>query len=252
MLHVLWHSKPNQHEGKKYAITLYINDSNPHFCVFFYLEKRAPRVNYKKPEHFNLWWCAIVVVTLFWIRLFFTFWPELSGIGMRISDDPIIEGFSFYLFYSFSNYWFHRVKHSNPICWMLHKLHHSTSHMESKLAFYRHPLEVIANGAYLIILGRLVFDISIYGVAIALLIEGSLEVFHHSNIKIGKRFEWIGHIVQTPDMHLIHHEFNLHRYNYSPFLWDTIFRTARIPKQDKCTRLGFKNSNNIIKFMLLK
>lgn len=123
--------------------------------------------------------------------------------------------------------------------------------MQTLVAFFRHPLEIMMNTVYLLLIGKLVFGASIEAIALALAIEGCLETFHHANIRISKKFYWIGYIIQLPHMHLVHHEYGLHKYNYSPFCWDAIFGTVAIShKWNK--RLGFADSNNIKKYFLLK
>lgn len=123
--------------------------------------------------------------------------------------------------------------------------------MDTRVAFFRHPLEIIVNSIYLIIIGKILFNATVVEVAIALMIEGALETFHHSNIKIHKKINFIGYIIQTPAMHLVHHEYKLHRYNYSPFLWDFVFKTAKIPNIDK-KKLGFSYSNKVFKILIFK
>ncbi|MFT5117230.1 MAG: sterol desaturase/sphingolipid hydroxylase (fatty acid hydroxylase superfamily) [Kiritimatiellia bacterium] len=55
-------------------------------------------------------------------------------------------GALFFLIYSFFNYWWHRLKHSNPIIWRyIHRFHHVPSKMEVALIFFKHPLEIVAN-----------------------------------------------------------------------------------------------------------
>ena len=72
-----------------------------------------------------------------------------------------------------------------PTAWKyLHKMHHSTSHMDSRVAFYRHPLEMVVNTVILFVLGKIILDVSANAVAMALVIEGILETFHHANIKL--------------------------------------------------------------------
>ncbi len=122
--------------------------------------------------------------------------------------------------------------------------------METSIAFYKHPTEYILNSVIVITLGWF-FSVPVEAIAIALTIEGCLESFHHSNINIPKKFEWIGWIIQTPKMHLIHHEYGEHRYNYATFLWDTVFKTARVSTKWN-GRLGFKSSFDTKSHVLLK
>lgn len=223
------------------------------FVFFFILERRFPHIRHPIPKYFTFWWCALGIFALIWLRQVFFAWPHIETHLLSLPfSNPLAEGAVFYLFYSFGNYWFHRWKHSNHFLWrFVHKLHHSPSHMETKMAFYRHPIEIAINTVYLIVLGKLLLNISTDALAVALAIEGCLECFHHSNIAFSKRFRWLGHVIQLPGMHLIHHELGLHRYNYGPFLWDGVFNTLAFPEHWN-EKLGFKNSNTVIPFLLCK
>ncbi|WP_460236951.1 sterol desaturase family protein [Aurantivibrio plasticivorans] len=216
------------------------------FIFFFMLERLIPKHNHPIARGFTFWWAALGIFCLLWLRLVFFYWVDLpNGFLSLEAFNPVVQGFMFYVFYSFGNYWIHRWKHQNSILWrFVHHLHHSPSHMESRLAFYRHPLEVFFNTVYLIFLGKVIFNISPDVLAIALAIEGCLECFHHSNIQVPRWMRPLGYVIQLPGMHLVHHEYRLHKFNYAPFLWDCVFNTVKIPEMwDK--QLGFSNSHDI-------
>ena len=202
-----------------------------------------------------MFWCALGIFAILWIKVILFAWKNINfdiGITLPEKINIIEQGLLFYLIYSFSNYWFHRWKHSNPILWKyLHLLHHSPTHMDTRVAFFRHPLEIFVNTLYLILIGKIIFNVPVEVIAIALTIEGLLETFHHSNIRISKKLDWLGYIIQLPKMHLIHHKKNLHRYNYSPFLWDSIFNTIKIEKYDN-KPLGFSYSDKLLRILLFK
>ncbi len=222
------------------------------FIFFYTLERFYPDKNHPVAPFFNFWWMALGLFALLWLRVVFFIWIDLPK-GLIEIDAPIVaQGFIFYLFYSCGNYWFHRWKHSNHFLWRyIHHLHHSPSQMETKIAFYRHPLEILTNTVYLIALGKFLFDLPFEALAIALAIEGCLECFHHSNIRFPKKLYWLGYVFQLPGMHLVHHEYGLHKYNYAPFLWDTVFGTLKISHQWK-GRLGFSQSNDIRSMFLFR
>lgn len=214
------------------------------FSFFVILERLLPNRKQIRPHNFGLWWLAIVVFALIWLRLLLYYWAEVPVVVVEHNLSDMQAGFAFYLLYSFGNYWFHRWKHANGFLWKyIHRLHHSPSHMETPVAFFRHPGEIFVNTLYLIILGK-TFGVSADVLCIALTIEGCLECFHHSNIKTPKWLRPLGYIVQLPEMHLVHHEYKLHRYNYAPIFWDGLFGTARVPC-DWQGRLGFDTSNDI-------
>lgn len=222
------------------------------YLIFHLVERSYPNNNHRKPPFFGWYWVVLGFFAIIWLRVSLFIWLEFTGLGVKVSSDWWVEGGVFYLVYSFSNYWFHRFKHSNLTAWKyLHTFHHSPSHMEARIAFYRHPLEVVANSILLMLLGKVLLDVSVVAVAFALLIEGGLEVFHHSNIRLDRRLRWIGYIVQTPEMHLVHHQKGVHRYNYSPFLWDAVFGSVRFP-DGEVKSLGFSKSEDIFGFLIFK
>lgn len=221
---------------------------------FFLLERRFPARTHNRVPYWNVWFCGIALFSLVWLKLLFYVWVTVDDTAL-LSLDEIAIGYQvlvFYATYSLGNYWFHRWKHTSHLLWRcLHRFHHSPAHMETLVAFYRHPLEIFANTIYIILLGKILFGASTEVVAIALAIEASLEIFHHSNIRIAKRYRWIGYIIQIPEMHLVHHQKGLHRYNYATCLWDTIFGTIYIPRQWN-GKVGFADSAKTGKLFLLK
>ena len=63
---------------------------------------------------------------------------------------------------------------------------------------------------------------------LAIIITTFLGIFQHTNVKTPR---WLGYIIQRPESHNIHHEKNVHAYNYSDLpIFDIIFKTFRNPK----------------------
>lgn len=111
---------------------------------------------------------------------------------------------------------------------------------------------MIANAIVLCVLGKFVLDVSVEAVAMALVIEGCLEAFHHSNIKTPRWLRPLGYIVQLLEQHLVHHMRGMHRYNYSPLtLWDTVFGTVQFPAGHSM-QLGFKHSDHAWPYITFK
>ena len=53
-----------------------------------------------------------------------------------------------YLAITFVYYWWHRARHEIGFLWRwFHQVHHSPQRIEVLTSFYKHPLELIANGA---------------------------------------------------------------------------------------------------------
>jgi sterol desaturase/sphingolipid hydroxylase (fatty acid hydroxylase superfamily) len=65
------------------------------------------------------------------------------------------------------------------------------------------------------------------------------ELFYHSNIKTPR---WVKYFIQTPELHSIHHQLDVHRYNFAGLpLWDRLFGTYRNANQF-AERCGFSAS----------
>jgi len=66
-----------------------------------------------------------------------------------------------------------------------------------------------------------------------------LSTFQHWNINTPRA---LGYIISRPEMHALHHEFDIHARNYSEFaIWDMIFGTYENPMHFE-GRVGFVDS----------
>lgn len=220
---------------------------------FMWAERRWPHQTRRKHRGFNRTWATVLAFAWLWAQVLLYGWSAWATDQPILANHWVPEGFTYYLIYSCVNYWAHRLKHAWQPAWKyLHYMHHSPSHMESRVAFYRHPVELIANSLVLILTGKLLFNVSPEAIALALTIEGSLETFHHSNIRLQKRIRPLGYLIQTPEQHLLHHQRGLHARNYSPItLWDTIFGTVAFPAQS-VQDLGFKDKGRAWPYLWFK
>lgn len=220
------------------------------FLFFSILEFLSSKYKWNKPKNFNKFWLVVVIFSIFWFQVL-AFLNSFFFYAFIQFSNPVVTVLFAYLFYSFCNYWVHRFKHRHKILWQyFHKLHHSPPHMEAKISFYRHPVEVIFN-TFVILFVAKIFGLSIEMICAMLLIEGILECFHHSNIHHNS-FKYIDWLIQTPEMHLLHHEYKLHKYNYSPLaFWDLIFLTHKKPNY-VVRRLGFSDSKKPLTYLFLK
>ena len=51
------------------------------------------------------------------------------------------------------------------------------------------------------------------------------EYFYHANLRTPS---WVRFIIQTPQLHSVHHECNVHSYNFSDApIWDRLFGTYK-------------------------
>jgi len=125
-------------------------------------------------------------------------------------------------------YWWHRALHRIPVLWRWHQLHHSAERVDVYGAMWFHPLDIagftLAGSVALV----LVVGVRAEAAVIASVLATMLSLFQHANLSTPR---WLGWIVQRPESHSIHHQRNVHAFNYSDLpLWDIVFGTFRNPQ----------------------
>ncbi len=161
-----------------------------------------------------------------WDRWF----PELRL--WDLSDLPLLPGAVIgYVFITFVYYWWHRARHEVPFLWRwFHQVHHSPQRIEIITSFYKHPLELIANGALSSFLIFAVIGLGPGAGALAVTMTGLAELFYHWNVRTPY---WLGFLIQRPESHCVHHRDGWHRSNYADLpLWDMLFGTFDNPRGD--------------------
>jgi len=139
---------------------------------------------------------------------------------------PFVQGLLGWFVGTFVFYWWHRLRHDSNLLWRIcHQIHHSPSRIEMLTAFYKHPVEIaldsmIASALMLILLGA-----SPAGAAWFNVFATIGEYFYHSNLRTP---HWWGYFLQRPEHHSIHHQCDLHSFNYGDITWwDRLFGTFR-------------------------
>lgn len=222
------------------------------FLAFFTLERWFPSNHYSHHSQRKWWpWVSVNLFGFVWLNFVVALWFLIEVPYSIKLNDSLAAALFLYLFYSFGNYWIHRAKHAVPMLWSIHYLHHEPKYMHARVAFWRHPVEMVFNSLYLLVLGRIVFDVSPLLITLVLAIEGMLELMHHSNTTTPRRLRWLGKFIQLPEMHLLHHQRGLHKFNYSPLsLWDGLFGTARVPDGWRWSgQLGFNAEKSPIRLL---
>jgi sterol desaturase/sphingolipid hydroxylase (fatty acid hydroxylase superfamily) len=148
---------------------------------------------------------------------------DLSGLG------TLTGALIGYLLITFVYYWWHRARHEVPFLWRwFHQVHHSPQRIEIITSFYKHPFELIVNGALSSFLLFVVAGVSPEAGALAVTMTGLAELFYHWNVKTPY---WLGFLIQRPESHCIHHRDGWHRSNFSDLpLWDMLFGTFDNPR----------------------
>ncbi len=155
-----------------------------------------------------------------------------------------------YLAITFVYYGWHRWRHASSSLWRwLHQLHHSPQRIEIITSFYKHPLEIAANGVLSSAILYLAVGLGPEAASLAVLISGLAELFYHWNVSTP---HWLGYIVQRPESHCVHHQDGLHSYNYADLpLWDMLFGTFRNPQRwAQSCGFGRENEPRLLEMLL--
>ena len=126
-------------------------------------------------------------------------------------------------------YFQHRIFHSVPILWQLHKVHHADLDFDVTTGARFHTLEILIS---MLIKMAAIYILGVSAVAV-LAFESLLNassMFNHGNIRIPNHIDkMVRYVFVTPDMHRIHHsriqkEANSN-YGFSISAWDRLFKT---------------------------
>lgn len=194
---------------------------------FLYKERKFPTSKFWKSR-------GIISMVVYFLVATYSplFWDDFLG-QYRLLD---LTGWNFwaaaavgFLLLELGIYAWHRTMHNTNFLWrFLHQTHHSAERVDIWGAFYFHPLDII--GLTFVGSFALVFIIGINpGPAILVnMFAAFLGMLQHANIKTPR---WLGYIVIRPESHSLHHERNVHAFNYSDLpLWDMVFGTFNNPE----------------------
>jgi sterol desaturase/sphingolipid hydroxylase (fatty acid hydroxylase superfamily) len=155
-----------------------------------------------------------------------------------------------YLALTFVFYWWHLARHRSDFLWRwLHQIHHSAERLELLTAFYKRPAEILIDSVLSSLILYSILGLGPAAASLAVALSGVGELVYHWNIRTP---QWFGYFFQRPESHLIHHQAELHDYNYSDLpLWDMLFGTFRNPTEWNA-RCGFGagREQHIVKMLL--
>lgn len=190
------------------------------------------------------WWARILVVNtaqLGVVLLAGATWDRWLGSASLISLSPRFGDWAAagiaYFVSTFVYYFWHRVRHESAFFWRLcHQIHHSPRRIELLASFYKHPVEILLNSLLSSVLVYAVLGCSPRAAALYTLFTAAAEYFYHWNVRTPR---WLGWILQRPESHRVHHQYQHHSQNYADLpLWDWMFGTLRNPEQSPA-RCGF-------------
>ena len=130
---------------------------------------------------------------------------------------------------SLATYAAHRLFHSSPWFWRVHRVHHFDTAVDVSTGLRHHPLEIgltlLIDSLVAIIFGLVPLMLMIYG-----FIDLMFALFSHANIKLPKKMDQMLRVFfVTPRIHAIHHSSYQPETdsNYGTVLtiWDRLFGT---------------------------
>ena len=123
----------------------------------------------------------------------------------------------------------HFTEHKVPPLWMVHLVHHSDHKVDTTTANRHHPLESVIRYVFTLA-GVFIIGASIGIVMLYQSISLVATQFSHANIKLPKKLDYVlSFIFISPDMHKIHHHYQLPytdaNYGNIFSIWDRLLGT---------------------------
>jgi sterol desaturase/sphingolipid hydroxylase (fatty acid hydroxylase superfamily) len=142
----------------------------------------------------------------------------------------------------FVRYWVHRLSHSwNPL-WRFHAVHHSPHKLYWMNVGRFHPLEKSLQFIF-DTLPFLILGVSESVVALYFVFYATNGFFQHANISL--QLGIFNYVVSGPELHRWHHsklvEQSNRNFGNNLIIWDLIFGTWFLPKDQAVTELGLIN-----------
>jgi sterol desaturase/sphingolipid hydroxylase (fatty acid hydroxylase superfamily) len=208
--------------------------------IFFILERVRPgrelpqsRGWYARALGITLVQLAVTLVTA---RLWSGVFGGASVFKLSHWNAPFLEGFGGWFVGTFFFYWWHRLRHARGWWLAFHQIHHSPARIEVLTSFYKHPTEILCDAILSAVILYPLLGCSILGAFWYNFFAGTGEYFYHANVRTPR---WLRYVIQTPELHSVHHEFDAHRNNYGDIpLWDRMFGTYQ-DATDFVPRCGF-------------
>lgn len=174
---------------------------------------------------------------------------QVSLLDLKGQIDPFSGGALAFLASSFVAYWWHRLIHASDTLWrFVHQLHHAPRRIEALTAFYVHPVDALLAALLNAGIAYGLLGVSGLSLAISLILVSVFDLVAHADQRTP---QWLGYIIQRPEMHRVHHQHGHHKQNYGLPLWDILFGTFANP-QTGPERCGFDDKRAArIKDMLL-
>jgi sterol desaturase/sphingolipid hydroxylase (fatty acid hydroxylase superfamily) len=155
--------------------------------------------------------------------------PRGWGLFNSVSLPPWLRIIVCLFVLDFAIYLQHRLFHSIPVLWRLHRMHHADLDIDVTTGARFHPIEILLS---LGIKFLVIVPLGVPWLAVLLFEIGlnASSMFNHSNVRmplaLDRILRWV---IVTPDMHRVHHSI-LRRETDSNFgfnfpWWDRLFKT---------------------------
>jgi sterol desaturase/sphingolipid hydroxylase (fatty acid hydroxylase superfamily) len=168
----------------------------------------------------------VVVVTAGFLFKSWIDGHSLLGLGNRLGVGW--GSLATFLGSSFVAYGYHRAVHKSDRLWRwVHQLHHSPTRIEALTAFYVHPFDALLATLLNAFVAYAVLGVHAPAAGLALLYVTLFNLIAHADVRTP---QWLGFVVQRPEMHRLHHQRGVHASNYGLPIIDMIFGTWRNPK----------------------
>lgn len=155
--------------------------------------------------------------------------------------------FTFFILSDFIQWNVHRLLHTLPFLWKIHKTHHSVKQMGFAAHFRYNWMEPIVYKSLLYLPIMIVGGVNIEDVFIVHFISIAIGHLNHANL--GWDYGYLKYILNNPKMHIWHHSKVIPNKNGINFgislsLWDYLFKTNYIPSDGRDIELGFNDENS--------
>jgi sterol desaturase/sphingolipid hydroxylase (fatty acid hydroxylase superfamily) len=151
-------------------------------------------------------------------------------------------------------YLVHYVEHKVKFLWRFHLIHHSDTWVDTTTANRHHPGESVLRFVFtalaVVIVGAPMWLVFLYQS-----LSVVLSQFNHANISLPVALDrWMSYIIVSPDMHKVHHHFELPHTdsNYGNIfsIWDRIFGTFSTLKREEIvygidTHMEIEKNNSV-------
>ena len=198
-------------------------------AAFFVLERLLPG---RPLPHVSGWFLRALLVNFAQLGITLStakLWTDIFGprslFFLSAWDNPLLEGFVGWFIGTFVFYWWHRLRHQKGFWRVFHQVHHSPSRIEVLTSFYKHPVEILTNSILSAAIVLPFLGCSLLGTFWYNFFAATGEYFYHGNFRSPR---WLRYLIQTPELHSIHHQLDVHNYNFSDLpIWDRIFGTYK-------------------------